>query len=240
MKLKVLFDAVGIISLLLLVFQVILQVIQMRENRVQLSRWRIRANWILVLLLVIGFSGGAWSKSRTIQISQEGSTAQTSSASSSSTSSHKVVQRTAATSAEVKFKPTVELGKDNTIRVVFTVPAKTQVQLARDDNKQVLATVNNPTNGKMQFSYLFGQDGVFDVLGMNGEHQVEKKLTVNKQGTPAANNHQSSADSQGYVTNYHQHLTWGHTDSSKGSAPAQANANSASQPATQPSNVAKK
>lgn len=235
MKLKVLFEAVGIISLLLLVFQVILQVIQMREGRVQLSKWRIRANWVLVLLLIVGFSGGSLSKSRTIQITQGSQPAQKSSSTSSPVNSSKVAQKKVTTTAEVKFKPAVELGKDNTIRVVFTIPAKTQMQLARDDNKQVLATVNNPTDKEMQFSYLFGQDGTFDVLGMNGKNQAEKKLTVNKQGTPVAND---KGASEGYVANYHQRLAWAHIDSNK--EPAQPNAASASQPATQPSNVANK
>lgn len=208
MKLKVLFDAIGVIALLLLVFQVILQAIRIRENRV-LSKWRIWVNWVLILLLIVGFGGGSLSKSRTIQISQGSSSSSQKSSSSltSSTvsSSHKVVKQPAATDAGVRFKPAVELGKDNTIRVAFTIPPKTQMQLARDDNKQVLATVNNPTNGEMQFSYLFGQDGTFDVLGMNGKNQVEKKLTVNKQGDAVANDPKAN---KSYTVNYHQPLKW--------------------------------
>lgn len=228
MKLKFLFETIGIISLLLLVLQVILQVIQLRENRIHLSKWRIWVNWVLVLLLVIGFGGGALSKSRTIHLSQEDNSVKKSS-SSSHVKAKKVGHKTA-TNAEIKFNPTAQLGKDNTVRVIFTIPPKTQMQLARDDNKQVLATANNPTGKEIQFSFLFGQDGTFDVLGMKGKAQVEKKLVVNKQGTPAANGG-SQANQQGYVTNYRQPLKWARINNKPGTA-------SPNQPATQANNIA--
>jgi uncharacterized protein with GYD domain len=224
------------VAVVLLAVQLIIQVFQMQKGT-RPARWRTWLNWLLIILVIVGFGGAHFvSNDATVSAPTNKSVA----TKKAKTTKH--VKKAKATKKETReqplksasFKSTVQLGKDNTTHVIFTIPADAQLQLVRDDNKQVLAAVNNPSkDSRTQFSYLFGTAGVYDVVTMRGNKKIEKKLTVNKQGTTnssssssqqsqsskgksssssATSNSTANSDSnsgdQGYHIEYRRRLVW--------------------------------
>ncbi|HJF53536.1 MAG TPA: hypothetical protein K8W06_00100 [Limosilactobacillus coleohominis] len=60
MDLQRIFQLSGVIAIVLLVLQYLVQVLRMKRGHSMVRRWRVLINWLLIIIIFVGFGGGGY------------------------------------------------------------------------------------------------------------------------------------------------------------------------------------
>ncbi|WP_295732093.1 hypothetical protein [uncultured Limosilactobacillus sp.] len=168
MNLQKILQLSGVVATILLLLQFFIQIHRLKQGRAVVGRGRIFLNWLLVIIILVGFGGGGY-------LSFKDSQAAT----------HKLKKVTKVTKdnhsdqVELKFKDQVALNKEGQRRVTFEVSPNTRLKIVGHYSKTVYKKfAAKEGKSQVKFHYTFDEAGTYDIIAERGSHKVTKKLVV--------------------------------------------------------------
>ena len=182
MNLQRILQLSGVIAVILLLLQFLIQVGRIKRGHHQtVGRSRVFINWLLIIIILVGFGGGGY-------LSYKNGQAASSEAQKSTTT-----QETSDDQIYLAFKKKVHLNGDGKRRVTFTVSPNTRLKIVGHYSKTIYKEIDaNSGKGKVKMHYTFDDSGTYDVIAIKGDQKVTKKLVVKDH---QASSHESSRES---------------------------------------------
>lgn len=173
----------GIIAVVLLVLQFFTQVHKIKRGRNNVGQGRVFVNWLLVILIIVGFGGGGFMAYRN---SHRAAAQDVKTPSAPATTTDESADK-----VSLEFDRKVELNSNGEKKVTFNVSPDTKVKIVGHYSNKVFKTFN----GKTEFTYTFDQPGTYDIIATNGSKKVVKKLVVKDHSDDDSSSEDSSSDS---------------------------------------------
>lgn len=179
----------GIIAVVLLVLQFFTQVHKIKRGRSNIGQGRVFVNWLLVILIIVGFGGGGFMAYRN---SHHAAAQDVKTPSAPATTTDESADK-----VSLEFDRKVELNSEGQKKVTFNVSPNTKVKIVGHYSNKVFKTFN----GKTEFTYTFDQAGTYDIIATNGSKKVVKKLVVKDHSDDDSSSDNSSSDSNSSSSN---------------------------------------
>lgn len=194
MSLQNILQLSGVAAVILLLLQFFFQVRRIKRGRTSVGRGRVFINWILVMVILIGFGGGGYLSYKN----------------SHTVAAHPAEEQTE-TSADgitLDFKKKVRLDSDGERKVTITVSPDTDVKIVGHYSKSVYKSFDGkPGSKEVKFHYTFDEAGTYDIIAMKGDQKVVKKIHVkdykgssddssSESSSSSSSSHSSSSSSQ--------------------------------------------
>ncbi|EEU30579.1 hypothetical protein HMPREF0501_00957 [Limosilactobacillus coleohominis 101-4-CHN] len=182
MDLQRIFQLSGVIAVVLLVLQYLVQVLRMKRGHSTVRRWRVFINWLLIVIFFVGFGGGGYLSYKSGQA-----------ASHESSKKSTKVKEGSNDQISLTFNKKVHLDENGERRVSFKVSPNTHLKIVGHYSKKVYKEFNvRSGKNKGTFHYTFRDSGTYDIVAENGKRKITKKLVV--EDNPASS-HESSIQS---------------------------------------------
>lgn len=155
----------GIVAVVLLILQFFTQVRRIKRGRANVGGGRVFINWLLVILIIVGFGGSTFLSHQNKQVAEH------------TVKTPTTTTKESADSVTLVFDKKVKLNDQGEKKVNFDVSPNTKVKIVGHYSRNVFKIFNSK-NGETNFSYTFDQPGTYDIIATNGSKKVVKKLVV--------------------------------------------------------------
>lgn len=182
MNLQNILQLSGVVAVVLLLLQFFFQVRRIKRGRTAVGHGRVFINWLLVIVILVGFGGGGY-------LSYKNSHAVAAHPTKTDTQTEE-----SADTVSLDFKKKVYLNSDGKKKVTFTVSPNTKVKIVGHYSKTVYKTLNGKSGSdSVKLHYTFDDSGTYDIIAIKGDQKVVKKLVVK--------DHKASSDNSSSDTN---------------------------------------